>query len=403
VELFELPEGWRWKRLPELVDLKNGGTPSKANPEYWKNGNIPFVTAADCTEVYVFQGRSYLTEEGLLSGKTVVCEPGDVLIGTRTRVGNCSIAKVRLGASQDLTRARLNSICIPEYLCLYIRNMASDVAFFSQGTSIQGITRNFLHNLSIPVPPVKEQRRIVGRIDELTRRAEEIRHFRRDARNEAALFMHERIDKLLTGLTDKFLPLKQCIIGKPRNGWSPLGDSSASNGIPVLTLSAVTGFKYDGSKIKWTASPTRSGAHYWLKAGELLITRSNTRELVGHAAIYDGTPAPCICSDLIMKMTVDPEKADTRFIHYWLQTWAARNYLMTRARGTSGSMKKINQGHVENIPVPSIPVEDQRRIVGNLCAFQAKADELKRLQAETEADLTAFTPALLAKAFRGEL
>jgi len=199
VERYELPQGWRWKRLPELADLKNGGTPSKINPEYWKNGNIPFVTAADCTELFVFQGRSYLTEEGLLSGKTVVCEPGDVLIGTRTRVGNCSIAKVRLGASQDLTRAKLNATCIPEYLCLYIRNIASDVAFFSQGTSIQGITRNFLHNLSIPVPPVKEQRRIVGRIDELTHRAVELKKLIDDAKADLAAFTPALLAKAFRG------------------------------------------------------------------------------------------------------------------------------------------------------------------------------------------------------------
>jgi restriction endonuclease S subunit len=58
---------------------------------------------------------------------------------------------------------------------------------------------------------------------------------------------------------------------------------------------------------------------------------------------------------------------------------------------------------VENIPIPAIPMEEQRRIVDNLCVFQAKADDLNRLQAETETELTAFTPALLAKAFRGEL
>jgi restriction endonuclease S subunit len=54
------------------------------------------------------------------------------------------------------------------------------------------------------------------------------------------------------------------------------------------------------------------------------------------------------------------------------------------------------------IPFPA-DLAEQRRIVEYLNGFQAKADDLKRLQAETDAELTAFTPALLAKAFRGEL
>jgi hypothetical protein len=44
-----------------------------------------------------------------------------------------------------------------------------------------------------------------------------------------------------------------------------------------------------------------------------------------------------------------------------------------------------------------------RRLVSRLDALTAKQTELRRLQTETEAALTAFTPALLAKAFRGEL
>ena len=46
---------------------------------------------------------------------------------------------------------------------------------------------------------------------------------------------------------------------------------------------------------------------------------------------------------------------------------------------------------------------EQRRIVARLDALAAKNSELRRLQTETEAELAAFTPALLAKAFRGEL
>jgi Mg-chelatase subunit ChlI len=54
-----------------------------------------------------------------------------------------------------------------------------------------------------------------------------------------------------------------------------------------------------------------------------------------------------------------------------------------------------------DIPVPDAAT--QRRIVARLDALAAKQSELRRLQAETDADLSAFTPALLAKAFRGEL
>ena len=46
---------------------------------------------------------------------------------------------------------------------------------------------------------------------------------------------------------------------------------------------------------------------------------------------------------------------------------------------------------------------EQRVLVTRLDVVRGKLDELQRLQREVEAGLASFTPALLAKAFRGEL
>ena len=62
------------------------------------------------------------------------------------------------------------------------------------------------------------------------------------------------------------------------------------------------------------------------------------------------------------------------------------------------SQKKINP---MRIPVPPLP--EQRRIVAELDVLQTKADALKRLQAETAVELDALLPAILDRAFKGEL
>ena len=67
-------------------------------------------------------------------------------------------------------------------------------------------------------------------------------------------------------------------------------------------------------------------------------------------------------------------------------------------------MKKISQPLVMSIPFPSgVPLAEQRRIVAELDALQAEVDALKRLQAETSAELDALLPAILDRAFKGEL
>ncbi|HUR54407.1 MAG TPA: hypothetical protein VMZ71_09765, partial [Gemmataceae bacterium] len=119
----------------------------------------------------------------------------------------------------------------------------------------------------------------------------------------------------------------------PRNGWSARCDG-LDTGTPILGLGAVTGYRYRSADHKWTSEPTKVGAHYWLRPGDLLITRSNSPELVGHAAIYDGSPSPCIYPDLMMRLDLDPTRADKRFVLLFLQSRTARDHIDRHAKGT---------------------------------------------------------------------
>jgi type I restriction enzyme S subunit len=126
--------------------------------------------------------------------------------------------------------------------------------------------------------------------------------------------------------------------------------------------------------------------------------------LVGHAAIYDGSPAPCIYPDLMMRLDLDFRRVESRFAWYWLQSRIAREFIYRSAKGTSPTMKRISQGTVMDIPFPSsLSLPEQRRIVAELDALQAEVDRLKALQAETAVELDALLPAILDRAFAGAL
>jgi type I restriction enzyme S subunit len=63
----------------------------------------------------------------------------------------------------------------------------------------------------------------------------------------------------------------------------------------------------------------------------------------------------------------------------------------------------VNATKLKALPIALPPLAEQRRIVAELDALQAEVDALKRLQAETEAELDALLPAILDRAFKGEL
>ena len=166
VSKTQIPEGWRLVRLGDVVRFKQGGTPSKARPEFW-DGEIPFVTGADLRETRISRdnARSFLTNEGLHSGATAICKEGALLLATRTRVGLVGIAAEMMGASQDITLLAPTDAADQSYLYRTLLNNADLLQQRSRGTTIQGVSREDIDSLPILLPPLTEQRAIAAVLD----------------------------------------------------------------------------------------------------------------------------------------------------------------------------------------------------------------------------------------------
>jgi type I restriction enzyme S subunit len=294
----------------------------------------------------------------------------------------------------------------PRYLHYYFRTelLWKQALLLSKGAAaISKLTLNppQFWDLTIPLPDLSEQRQVVVNIEELADKIEAACALRAEASRQSAVaisswlreFMQRRVELGTLGMV-----LRE----KPRNGWSALCDN-LDEGTPILTLAAVTGHQYDPTSFKRTSLPTSPEAHYWLQPGDLLITRSNTPELVGHAAIYNGLPENCIYPDLMMRLTVEEDVADKRFVWFWLQSPVVREFIRKNAKGTSPTMKKINQQTVMSIPFPvGISLKEQRQIVQYLDSIQSKVELLRNLQAQTVIELDTLLPSILYKEFRGE-
>jgi type I restriction enzyme S subunit len=256
--------------------------------------------------------------------------------------------------------------------------------------------------LDIPLPLIEEQKKIVAQLDTHDARIAEAKRLRAASAIQTDQIVEGAANALLSRY-DVDSTLGSFLLRSPRNGWSPKCDNS-DGGTAVLTLTAVTGWNYNAAAFKLTSLPTTGGAHYWLNKGDLLITRSNTPEFVGHAAIYDGSPYPCIYPDLIMKLTVDQAKVSTKFVWWWLRTKRVRDYIAAKAKGTSPTMKKISQPIVAGIPFPSgVSLQKQEQVVTELDVLQGRVTALKKLQTDTSLELEAMFPAILEMAFQGKL
>ena len=273
------------------------------------------------------------------------------------------------------------------------------------GSTVPHLTCGAVKELQIPVPPLAEQQRIVGLLDEAfeglaTAKA----NAEKNLQNARALF-ESHLQSVFThsGLGWVETTLEEVLTVQPQNGWSPPAANHAASGTPVLTLSSVTGFVFRPNKLKYTSAKTDPKARYWIQNGDLLITRSNTPELVGHLAIASGIEGPTVYPDLIMRMNPMPDRALTKFLYYQLRTPELRTEIMGRAQGANPTMKKISNGAVKTLPISVPPIATQQAIVAKLEALTEETQSLASLYERKLAALEELKKSLLHQAFTGAL
>jgi type I restriction enzyme S subunit len=97
--------------------------------------------------------------------------------------------------------------------------------------------------------------------------------------------------------------------------------------------------------------------------GDLLLTRSNTRDRVGDVCLVSGARPRTLLCDLIYRLRFHRDKFDPQFLMFQLLSQIGRQQIERDARGSSGTMPKISQAHIKAWRVLLPPMGEQQRIV----------------------------------------
>ena len=158
--------------------------------------------------------------------------------------------------------------------------------------------------------------------------------------------------------------LGDIIIDKPSNGLSPKGVDYETK-VKNLTLTATTSGIFKADAFKYVDVSHDEAEKYWLHNGDILVQRSNSRELVGTSCIYYGNEKCYIYPDLMMRIHTFDE-ISIEYIDYVLKSPFVRKYYSQSASGTSASMPKINQQTVSLTLIPLPPFNEQKNIVSHI-------------------------------------
>lgn len=260
--------------------------------------------------------------------------------------------------------------------------------------------------VEIPLPPVAEQRRVVARIEQLAAQVNEARSLRHQAAEEADAVVSRATTPLLDEAEWEGKPLGGVLTESPRNGLSPKPEAE-TGGRPMLRINAVSSSPtrfVDLSAAKSAQVSDDEAAPFVLRHDDVFIVRYNADiNRVAKAAIFKaGAACGAVFPDKLMRLRPAREKMLPDFLVFALSSRSVREQVEELGKTTAGNIG-ISGANAKSFVVPVPPLPEQRRIVAELDTLQTEVDGLKRLQAETAAELDALLPSILHRAFTGEL
>jgi type I restriction enzyme S subunit len=395
-----LPQ-WRETSLGDLADVVGGGTPPRENPDFFGN-YIDWVTPTDLAPIGTVTALGTvaegLSEEGLAKSSAKPLPPGSVLFSSRASIGKIAVTDRTCATNQGFANLVPREGVDPWFLAYLLCHNIPAIVRLAGETTYKEVSRKNLKAFRLDVPPLDEQRRIVARIRECLECVDEIRALTAEALRE-----HEALFAAALGDVERAASWPRVPIGElvtTRNGRSIRSTGDDGNGY-VLTLSAVRDVSVDFTKRKRVEVDEKTAETFRVRAGDVFVSRSNTRELVGLSAVAETAPEErVIFPDLLIRLTPKDSRVTSRYLAYALRFPSVRDQIMAHAKGTSQSMVKISAGSLGKVVVPLPPREQQEDLLVKL----EEAWRVSSLLADAFAsnDPSVLSQAILRKAFAGE-
>ena len=390
---FEVPEGWVWCKLDDIVSFGGGKTPSMDNKEYWDNGKHLWVTSKDMKCSHITNSLMKITEKAL-EGMTLY-KKGTLLVVTRSGILRhtlpLSILEKPATVNQDLKAISPHIQELSEYLYVIIKANEHIILkeYHKDGTTVDSIDFDKFRCLPIPLAPIAEQKRIIATaknwfslIDQIEQGTADLQTTIKQTKSKILdLAIHGKLVpqdpndepaiELLKRINPDFTP---CDNGHytfeiPKSWmWCKLGDIAQSNigltykptditdnGIPVYRSNNIRDRKIDKSDLVRVNAPILE--KQFLNIGDLLIcARNGSRRLIGKCAIIEELDE---ATSFGAFMAVCRSEYN-QWIFNLLNTIYFDRYLDD---SNSTAINQITQRMLLALPIPLPPLAEQQRIV----------------------------------------
>lgn len=408
-----LPEHWLVKPLKRNVELLTEKTDSNEFPVGLEN-------------IEGWTGR-FLETKTEFQGEGVGFEANNILFGKlRPYLAKVWLAERKGEAVGDFHVLRPLSENVPGFVKyqLLAREVIDLINGSTYGAKMPRASWDFLGSLGMPTPSEKEQGAIANFLD------------RETAKVDALVAEQERLIELLQekrqavishavtkGLNPdvrmkdsgvewlgkvpehwKTMPIRR-LLESLSQGSSPtcLQDPAEEGKYGVLKVGCVNQFEFLPGENKGLPEDETPDLTSAVLQGDVLMSRGNTRELVGLAAVVQEEVKGLLASDLIFILRFKEALVLPEFATLFLRSDLGRCQIEPQTVGTSASMQKINQSTIKGLTIVLPPLNEQREISESMNRITKKfSDEIDQSSLAIEL-LQERRSALISAAVTGQI
>ena len=414
-ELYTLPDGWEWKELISLTDIFSDGDWIESKDQ--SEDGIRLIQTGN-VGIGLFKDREdksrYISKETFERLNCTEIFENDCLISRLPEpVGrSCLIPKMnsKMITSVDCTIIRFNKNILPKFFVYYSQlnyyfNMIMNNA---TGATRLRISKKNLSKIPVPIPPLKEQKRIVAKLDNLFAKIDKAIALHQKNIDEANVFMASVLNNVFVELEEKYkyTKLKNAVTKEKTSiKRGPFGSALKKSFFVekgYLVYEQYHALNNDFSMERYYIDENKFNElkGFEVKAGDIIISCSGA--YLGKLAIIPNDFTKGIINQALLKLSLNKNIIiNELFVYFWNNLMNNGFFDEVKKGAAIPNMPAVKELKEINIPLPELPI--QQKVVSYLDEISQKMEKIKQIQKEKMQSLKALKASILDQAFKGEL
>jgi type I restriction enzyme, S subunit len=390
--------GWTIKKLGEVCEVLNGGTPKTGVSEFW-GGQHHWITPAEMGKrlsPYVSETDRQVTDAGLGNSSAKLVPPMSVIMSSRAPIGHLVINTIPMAFNQGCKGLVPKNILHYKFLYYYLLSKVELLDSLGIGATFKELSGAKLKEVPIPIPPLQEQVEIAELLDmAFNDLANAVKNAEKNHENAKKIFD----DYLESSFKNGNKEWVATTLGEEYDVRDGTHDSPKYQlqGYPLVTSKNLkrSGLDLDDVKLISESDYLQINVRSRVDKGDVLFAMIGT---IGNPTVVDIEPNFSIKNVALFKVN---HLQSSNFLKYYLDSRMVMSRMMKDAKGAT--QKFVGLGYLRGFPILIPPIKTQEAIVEKLDWLSLQTKMLEKVYQEKSYKLNEFKKSILHCAFQGLL